>query len=500
MTSMMLEPELERKRASSAQPRLQTETDDREYEGGADRAAQGVRERLEGGAKRGRPKKSDKSKNNTKPKAAQKPAPQPDDIATKWRELSTLLHKDGSEVSRSTALQKVDAAVATWVAGGMRAPDDFATNLAELDDVVKALGERQQQKKRAPGRENAIAALTNYVTTCITALDQRQAAALYDRFQLMDAETGKFARRNRTDIKPDRFERDRQSPGLMGLSEKNDDGTLTDKGLDALDDYGRDQARQLQEKARALTVTVDPTITTKKLRSLAKEEKNSLSKRTKYPELENITDPNKKPGGEVTETIKGMNVTYDKSDVHAAERLKALQDALKLVAAAGLTVPTLEVYFPKYGRGITVGHDCTIIPGPGIPDAIFYAPNFLSVSSANTGNPKDTTQFDGDLQFLSARLGANKALVHSIVHELGHTMHYMNDRGRFHNLGFTSWGKGPGGRPAQDIALNEVSQYAANNPRELVAEMFLGAVTGKKKFGADAWEMYDAFGGAPVKR
>jgi hypothetical protein len=81
---------------------------------------------------------------------------------------------------------------------------------------------------------------------------------------------------------------------------------------------------------------------------------------------------------------------------------------------------------------------------------------------------------------------------------LGHACHYDNDRSIFYNLNFARFsGSAAEGRTYQQIAEEDVSGYG-NNPREMVAEVFLAAVVAGKTFSKVVWEMYDAFGGAEV--
>ena len=286
----------------------------------------------------------------------------------------------------------------------------------------------------------------------------------------------------------------------MPHTKKNADGTLTDEALDELDAKEIEDARKLIATARSASPEVNPSIDHDKLRELidSDDNKNELTGRTQLPELANLSDSNDEAQGEVTQTLPGtvVTVTYDKSDVHAAERIAALNAALKLIYKTPVGVPPLDVYFPKYGRKITVNSDCTAQVGAKIADAVFHPPAFLAVSSANTGNPKTDEAGVGELKFLSAALGADDALMHTIIHEIGHAVHYHNARGRFYNLNFAFFkGKAASGRTYQKIAATEVSDYGSN-PREMVAEVFVGAVTGKKQFSDTIWEMYLAFGGA----
>jgi hypothetical protein len=72
---------------------------------------------------------------------------------------------------------------------------------------------------------------------------------------------------------------------------------------------------------------------------------------------------------------------------------------------------------------------------------------------------------------------------------MGHMMHYQNAPGKFLGLHMTTF-KGP----SSQLATTEVSAYGAN-PREFVAEVFLGLVYGKN-FSDDVLRMYRDLGGA----
>jgi hypothetical protein len=424
-----------------------------------------------------------------------------------WEEFSKVSGTLGNK-ARSKELKEIDRTVKAWRDGARPAPGNLKGNVDQLKNIFDAIDAWQTSKKgSASVRDGAVAALTNHLTPIqlnFTARalkqsnDEAVAKPLFDKFKLIDAETGKFAGKNTTDIKQARFEPDNQSAGLMPHTKKNDDGTLTDEAMDALDAEQKEEARKLVEVAHNCQLRVDPSVTPEQIRELMASDtnENALTGRTKLPELQNASDPNAETSVEVTEKIDGVDVTYDKSDVHAAERIASLRKAIGLINATKVRVPaTLTVYFPKYGRDITVASDCSIKPGAKIADAVFHPPNFLAVSSANTGNAKED-KTGGELKFLSAQLGPDDALVHTLIHEIGHAMHYHNDRSRFYNLNFAFFkGKHSDGRSYQQIAESEVSGYG-NNPREMVAEVFVGAVTGKKTFSPIVWEMYTAFGGA----
>ncbi len=426
----------------------------------------------------------------------------PLDVIQDWEKYSAVSGK-----KRSSELKAIDNAVKTWVKGGRTAPGALDLNINQIQAIFDAIIVWKNSKtgqsvrdaavadlRRAlvPVAENAVARRTKQID------DQQVAAPLYQKFKSIDANTAQFAGKNVTDVKVERFEPDNQTAGLMAHTKKNDDGTLTDEALDELDADQIEDAKKLIETARGASIVVDPSIDEAQLREVMDSSKNALTGRTQIPELANISDANAEPEGEVTETIPGtvINVTYDKSDVHAAERVAALTAAIDLIHETPVGLPPLDVYFPKYGRKITVNSDCTTQVGAKIADAVFHPPAFLAVSSANTGNPKTDEVGPGQLKFLSAALGADDALIHTIIHEIGHAVHYHNDRGRFYNLNFAFFkGNAEDGRSYQQIAQTEVSGYGSN-PREMVAEVFVGAVTGKKQFSDTIWEMYLAFGGA----
>ena len=73
-----------------------------------------------------------------------------------------------------------------------------------------------------------------------------------------------------------------------------------------------------------------------------------------------------------------------------------------------------------------------------------------------------------------------------VVHELGHNLHELADEAWF-------WDAAAGGLPNVAVAL-EVSQYAASNQKELVAEVFTGLAYGMA-FRPAILDMYAAYHG-----
>ena len=120
------------------------------------------------------------------------------------------------------------------------------------------------------------------------------------------------------------------------------------------------------------------------------------------------------------------------------------------------------------------------------PRAVFNPPNFVHLSSAVVGNPIQDTI--GDFyKNLSTEVDPSGA--GSVVHELGHMMHYATSASDFYSL-HSSQFTGPEG---PELSAR-VSYYATTAPREFVAEVFMGLVYGRT-FDDEVLAMYGAFGG-----
>jgi hypothetical protein len=427
-----------------------------------------------------------------------------------WVAYSTVKGTFGKK-SRSPALKGIDNAVTGWLTGGANlggAPKVQLEKLSAITDAIdafkKAKGEKASiRDDKVNGLLAAVKVLADDAAMRLKARtdDEEAAAGLLSSAQQMDSETGKFAKRNAVDVQVSNYKKDSQTPGLMALTKKNKDGTLTDEALDYFDKDGVEKAKEIKSKASKMGFASETDLDDKQLKQIMEKQKNALTGRTEIPELENIGVDNGEAQGEKTEPLSdGATVTYDASDVHAEERLGAVRGALDVIKKAGVPVPAVEIYLPKFGREVKVAADCSVTFPTKVADAQFIAPGFVYINSQNTGNPK-TMKTGNELNYLSARLGADNALMHSIIHELGHAAHYFNDRQAFHNLGWSSFKPGQMSdkdkRKPVDVVSQEVSPYAAGNPREMVAEVFLGTLLGKK-FPDIIWEMYASFGGAPL--
>ncbi len=411
---------------------------------------------------------------------------------------------------RSKELKAIDAAVNKWKSSGKQLQGNVDLNITELEAILAAIATWRKKASEKNPRLSAVTRLATAVTTekarfaaIKTKKQQDEAIAgqLYSEFVKMDPELAKYAKRNVVDIKQQRFEPRNQTPMLMALAKARDpQGKLTSEAIAEIEGELRKEEEGYKTTGRSGALEVDPSLSVDVVKNLAtkKENTNSLTKATRFPELTNYTAPNAEPKGEVTvaETFGGVSVsvTYDRSDALAATRLSYLKEAIEKVTALGFHVPGLRVYLPKYGRTLSIGKDCTVQrKGGSVPDAVFVAPDFLLLSSSGVNNPKEDQTASGKLKFLSADLDPNG--VGTIVHELGHALHYRNDPARFHGLAFSMFsGTDRSGRSYQDWS-KEVSEYGSS-PREMVAEVFLGLVYGRP-FPPEIMEIYQAFGGPP---
>ena len=121
--------------------------------------------------------------------------------------------------------------------------------------------------------------------------------------------------------------------------------------------------------------------------------------------------------------------------------------------------------------------------------AQYLAPNHMHLGAGGLANPQEEMRKNPETgmdepKFMSASVDLSGT--GTVVHELGHAVHYATSPSKFHNLHFTHFAGGG------DIA-NKVSGYSTNPP-EFVAEVFTGIVYGRS-FGADVIKLYAAFGG-----
>ena len=185
-----------------------------------------------------------------------------------------------------------------------------------------------------------------------------------------------------------------------------------------------------------------------------------------------------------------LKVYHSIVDVNYEPRLTSFRVAIQKITDAGFVLPgNLLVHLPKYGRNIDAISECQV--QGSTPRAVFNAPNFIHLRGDTVKNPIDQ-KLDGTFKNLSTQIEESQgdsSGAPSVVHEMGHMMHYHNAPGKFFGLHMTTF-KGP----SSNLAVTEVSAYGSN-PREFVAEVFLGLVYGKD-FSDNVLRMYRDLGGA----
>lgn len=334
-----------------------------------------------------------------------------------------------------------------------------------------------------------------------------RAKATYEK---VPAGMEKYARR---DI-PTGF-RDKAKAGTLASYSKalslprNDDGTLSSDALKLLhSEQAKESQGYIDDSAKAGFIGA-PTDKAG-MRALKKDLKgrkvgaldadlNEITGKSRMPELANLTNPKGdkalaayrgatgKADAAVVSSfpMAGVNllVSHSVSDVNLKPRLKMFEGAIQKIQDAGFKLPgTLLVNLPKFGRSIDVQKMCVV--GSGTPRAVFNPPNFIHLSPAVVGNPIDEKKGGQDFYTLSSNLDPEGP--GTVVHEMGHLLHYQASAENFFGLQSASH--------RQPMIARKVSTYATNSPREFVAEVFLGLVYGKD-FDDDVLQMYTALGG-----
>jgi hypothetical protein len=272
------------------------------------------------------------------------------------------------------------------------------------------------------------------------------------------------------------------SPEAVTMMDNVDTATLWDKAL---------------EKATGGKLEIAKGVTTEQLQEIANKNKNTVTNKTSFPELTNAITPSIEEDKPVTETFTvggvAMTITYNKSDVNFQARFEMFKAAIEKVQSAGYTVPSFTVNMPKFGRQISVTADCEIKASGAVERAMFVAPNQIVLSSEGINNPIDSKTGGDEYAFSST--GFDPSGVATIVHEIGHALHRHQNGGRYHELSFTALKSIKGDDNMTAINFEKVvSKYGSQKPRELVAEVFLGLVYGKK-YPGQLMEAYNAFGG-----
>ncbi|WP_264077207.1 hypothetical protein, partial [Mycolicibacterium arabiense] len=238
--------------------------------------------------------------------------------------------------------------------------------------------------------------------------------------------------------------------------------------------------------------------------------------RRKYPEVESYldraddsahTDRNDPP---IVETVlhDGVQVRMHLGghDDSIRRSQTTLLTALSALVEGGYALPkTLDVYLPRYVRSLTLrpvldeeGRRVLDDAGRTKLDveirelgaqqgliAEFWPPHHVFVfPRRKVGNPPQ-----GDGSVTSAM--EDFALGYT-VHELMHWLHFQHRGGQYLDSELTDF------LPAAKSTAGQVSDYAATNPREFVAEYGMGQLFGRRydsETATSVHAMYEAFGG-----
>jgi hypothetical protein len=279
-------------------------------------------------------------------------------------------------------------------------------------------------------------------------------------------------------------------------ADRDEQGALTGGSVAKLDEFSRQQ----RDGKLAIVAGVSPgELTADQVRQIMTDNVNTISGRTVYPELESylatmsgrstLTEEKVSgPSEQVTRMVGGqtpLTVRWDPTDSLRHRRLESLITAIVKVQESGFTVPPLTAYFPKYGRNLVLSPEGVTEPGRRYHRAEYIAPDALLMSPEVLDNPL-ATRYAEEYHNLSTQLDPSG--VGTMVHELGHFLHYHQNSARFHDLFLAEYTGG------HTNVANTVSGYAAQSPREFIAEVFLGMVYGKT-FPPDVMEMYEGLGG-----
>jgi len=413
---------------------------------------------------------------------------------------------------RSTEFVVIDAAVAQWdeVRG---VPGKFAERVRALEAIVAAIDDwRDARGLRATSKWWT----TSTRETAADTLETSTRALLHDeRARLRDQELRvargrerrafgvamdpRFADYAKRTVEDDRWEDVDEGSILDWLSRpRGPAGELSDEAVGGINAVAADDIAKIIAQSEDSGIE-DSELDAAGLAKLAEKYRNEVTGTSSFPELENVYAPNDEADEVVTESLDlaGVSwpVTYNPSDVHLETKLAAVRSAIEKITARGFRPPVLRLHLPKFGRTLSVGGECTV--KDKTERAVFHAPDFLHISSNALGLPlldpvrwkaADTGLNDG-YKYSSTVLDPSG--VATMIHEMGHAFHYANSPERFHGLFFTAL-KDDTQRAA---VCGQVSEYGAGNPREFVAEVFLGLVYGRS-YSDEIMTMYVAFGGA----
>lgn len=204
----------------------------------------------------------------------------------------------------------------------------------------------------------------------------------------------------------------------------------------------------------------------------------------------------------VTQNLAGtaVNITYNTTDPTWNARIVALERALaKLSAVLATPVPGFNVYLPKFAKTLSRAGNAIQVHDAGhraefmFPDTLFLSPSAM-VPSVQTSISYEETKKAVDKGTLAAMEG-----VPTCVHEVAHFVHFHQNPTQFLELSMSSIaGHTKHGKQRAAHIADKVSQYGANNPRELVAEVVTGRAFGRS-YDKETMEMYRALDGPALQ-
>ncbi|MGP4052316.1 eCIS core domain-containing protein [Streptomyces sp. 2A115] len=402
-------------------------------------------------------------------------------------------------VGRSNALKAIDESVQEWLGSGYTMQGNLDVNEAELTAVLTAIDGWRRTKTGGSRRDKAVTELDTKVRAALADIDDRRRGReeqdrLRGKYSAIDPRIEGYARRsNVQEVTVDPV----NNKMHQALTGHDDQGQLTERSLAILDQLASERLDKQLKIARQGQVTAEG-VTDDQIRELMGRNPNERTRKPRFPELdsylanrgaESDTDAADPADQEkVTRKVGDTQVTvyWDSTDALREKRIGMLEEAIRKVQEAGYPMPNLTVYLPKYGRQLTVTpNEITETGTRRAQRAEFIAPDSIATSPEGVGNPL-TEKIGQDYYYLSTQLAPEGT--GTIVHELGHFLHYQQSRGRFHDLNFTQFAQG------KDAVAHSVSGYATKDPREFVAEVFLGRMYGKE-FSDAVMEMYEALGG-----
>jgi hypothetical protein len=425
------------------------------------------------------------------------------------RDLTKKIPAPKWSVSRPSSVKAIDGSVAALTDKMAKLPgaiDDAKKLIAAVYATIAAF----RTSKDGSGKwAAAVTALETEIRAKEGEVDAKIAVRQkgedrYAVYKSLEPELARYAARSQ--LTASDFEKDIDEPSIRNAlaGPRGQGGELTTAATDEMTTAQESDIAKESAGGQGISFAG---LSLDQLRTFMAAHKNELTGKTMYPELKNVTDPNGNPDA-VTTTVMDiggarMVVEHNASDANLDERLKLIKEAVAKITAAGLTMPQLRVHLPKYGRGLKLKATEDASGAIGCEDtdkssrAVFVPPDFMHLSSELIGTPnvsKIRNKVTGADEYQFSSTGFDPSGAATIVHEIGHALHFTTAPAKYHGLWGTSFsGEAPSGKPTSLVATTEVSQYG-NKPREFVAEVFLGLVYGKE-FSEDVMSMYRSFGG-----